>query len=63
MTESTVRLRNMPAEVALELDRRYALVRSGHVSVHKNNGEWVKIEHRDVTGRKELGTVYGQVAG
>jgi hypothetical protein len=44
----------MPREVALELDRRYGLVQTGHVSVHKNDGEAVSFEHRDVGKRKDL---------
>jgi len=49
-----VYLENMPRDVAMELDRRYALVKSGHVSVHLNDGEAVKIEHRDVASAKDL---------
>lgn len=49
-----VYLQHMPREVAEELDRRYGLVRSGHVSVHKNDGEWVTFEHRDVGKKKDV---------
>ena len=46
-----VYLKHMPREVAIELDRRYGLVEnSGHVTVHKHDGEAVKYEHRDVGG-------------
>lgn len=48
-TPEPVYLRNMPREVAEELDRRYGLVEnSGSVTVHKHDGEAVKCEHRDV---------------
>lgn len=48
-----VYLRHIPREVVEELDRRYALVRNGHVSVHLHDGEWATVEHRDVMRRKD----------
>lgn len=49
-----VYLKNVPREVIEEIDARYALVRTGHVSVHLNDGEWVRIEHRDGASRKVI---------
>lgn len=44
-----VYLKNIPREVAEELDRRYGLVEgSGHVTVHLHDGKAAKFEHRDV---------------
>ena len=43
-----VYLKNVPREVVEELDRRWPMVQSGHVSVHKHDGRAVKVEHRDV---------------
>lgn len=55
MKEPTpVYLRNMPPEVAREIDRRYGEVRTGHVSVHKNDGRAVTFEHRDVGKLKDI---------
>ncbi len=49
-----VYLENMPTWVAKELDRRWGLVKSGHITGHKNDGEAVKFEHRDVGSAKDL---------
>lgn len=55
MTPEPVYLKNMPRKVALELDRRWALVvESGSVTAHKHNGKASgKYEHRDVGTLKE----------
>lgn len=39
-------LQNIPEDVVRRLDELYGLVRSGSVTLHKNDGETVKFEHR-----------------
>lgn len=49
-----VYLQNMPEWVVRELDRRYPLVQSGSLTLHKNDGKAVKFEHRDVGTAQEV---------